>query len=35
MGGKKPADMDALFAVGLAGFSTNKGRPSLHTSFGQ
>ena len=35
IGGKKPDDMDALFAVGLADFSTNKGLPSLHTSFGQ
>jgi hypothetical protein len=34
MDGKKPDDMDALFAVGLAGHSTNKGRSSLHTSFG-
>jgi hypothetical protein len=32
---QKPDDMDALFALCLADFSTNKGVLPLHTSSGQ
>jgi hypothetical protein len=35
IGDKKSDDMDTPFSMGLADFSTNKGQPSLHTSFGQ
>jgi hypothetical protein len=35
IGAKKPSDRDAIFAIGLADFATNTGKPSLHSSFGR